>query len=430
MTKNVFSSLFILNAIIFFFQSLTKNLYPPLLIPVQETFGVDGGRAGLLVTLVFLGYGLARFPSGIMGDRLGYARTVLIGTWFMAAGFLLVGISPNYLSLAIFTFILGIASGIYVTAGYTLAVVIGTRGRAAFATAFYETFGSVASVLSPLIVSYFVLNLAWNYLFLILGVTLFVVGFIFSRNTKITKMEGNNASTASPEGSEGEEVIRAKKNSSGLWQVLKEEVADSLNIFKDPAIREFIIWSILVGGFSAFTWLGVNSFRPTYLVLGKGYEYEIANSIFALIAFSTLFTKVALGWLTDRLGTMRVMAFSMCMGVLLYGALVFSVATWQIIIIMVFLGAFTINTNMMINSYVLRNMPEKYQGTGFGFFCTAYTAIYSIGPSFSGFISENVGLNSAIFLTSLGAIIALLLVLGRLWRQKRNVRLASNQVHI
>ncbi len=420
MTKNVFSAFFILNAIIFFFQAITKNIYPPLLIPVQETYAVDSGQAGLLVTLVFFGYALARFPSGIMGDRLGYARTVLIGTWAMAAGFLLVGISPNYITMAIFTFILGIASGVYVTAGYTLAVIIGTRGKAAFATAFFETFGSIASVLSPLIVSYFVLNLEWHHLFLLVGIILIVVGFIFFRYTRIRGLEENhNLEEHSLE--IGEKDKSSNSSSNGFWQVIKQETADSLNIFRDPKIREFILWSILVGGLSAFSWLGINSFIPTYLVLSKGYEYEIANSLFAIIPFSTLFTKIGLGWLSDRLGTMRVMLFSISMGILFYTALVFSIATWQIIIIMVFLGAFSLNSNMMINSYVLRNMPEKYQGTGFGFFCMAYTVIYSIGPYFTGFLSEKASLDAAVLSSLAGAVAALLLVLGRLVKMRQQV---------
>ena len=48
-----FSTIFIINAGIFFPQALTKNLFPPLLLPLRDTFFIDNTQAGLLVTLVF-----------------------------------------------------------------------------------------------------------------------------------------------------------------------------------------------------------------------------------------------------------------------------------------------------------------------------------------------------------------------------------------
>jgi len=125
----IFGSVFLLNAVIFFFQALTKNLFPPLLLPLREAFLIDNAQAGLLVTLVFLGYALARFPSGILADQIGCTKTVLIGSAAMAFSFVGVSLSPGYPTLAVMTFILGVSSGIYVTAGYTLAVIIGFQGK-------------------------------------------------------------------------------------------------------------------------------------------------------------------------------------------------------------------------------------------------------------------------------------------------------------
>ena len=50
----ILGPVFLFNAIIFFFQALTKNLYPPLLVPLREAFLIDNARARLLITLVFL----------------------------------------------------------------------------------------------------------------------------------------------------------------------------------------------------------------------------------------------------------------------------------------------------------------------------------------------------------------------------------------
>jgi predicted MFS family arabinose efflux permease len=114
-------TIFIINACIFFFQALTKSVYAPLIVPFREAFMIDNAQAGFLVALVFLGYAIARFPSGIMADKWSCTKVIWAGSLAMALSFWTVAFSPNYYSIAFFTFTLGVSSGLYVTAGYTLA---------------------------------------------------------------------------------------------------------------------------------------------------------------------------------------------------------------------------------------------------------------------------------------------------------------------
>ena len=114
--------------------------------------------------------------------------------------------------------------------------------------------------------------------------------------------------------------------------------------------------------------------------------------MFAIIAFAGLITKVGVGLLADRLGSRPVLFFNLLLAVLLIFALTLAAAHWQLLIILALLGATCHNTNTVINSYVLRKMPQQYQGTGFGLFCTAYTIIYSCGPFLTGLFSISLGL--------------------------------------
>lgn len=418
MKNRLFGAIFILNAVIFFFQAMTKNVYPPLVLPFIEAFTIDKAQAGLLITLVFLGYALARFPSGILADRIGCTPTVYLGSLAMALSFFTVGLFPGYASTALFTFILGVSSGIYVTAGYTLAVILGTRSRAATATALFESFGMLAGIISPLLVTYFILYLNWQALFYTQGALLLAVTALFYRKRALSSMlEGlpgagihdlARARTEKTLGPARNEQGQTKKplRLAALWQ----ETKNSMAIFQDPQIRHFITWSTLVGGLGAISWAGVNSFVPTYLVEAKEYSYEAANRMFALVAVSALATKVCIGWLADRFGTLRVLLSNLLLSIFLFFAFTLVVQHLHILVILVLLGATCLNTNTLINSYVLRFMPEQYQGTGFGLFCTAYTIIYSCGPYLTGLLSVSLGLTQAIRFSSAGAIIAVLLI--------------------
>ena len=403
---------FILNALIFLFQALTKNLFPPLLLPLREAYMIDNSQVGLLVTLVFFGYALARFPSGIMADHIGCTKTILLGSAAMALSFLGVAVSPSYPVMAFMTFVLGVSSGVYVTAGYTLAVIIGSRERAATATAAFESFGIVAAIVSPILVTVFVIFLNWQLLFIVSGLLLALMTAAFYRfRERSTEFENEYAVH---NGIENKQLggLSGQKNSTGTLKGLFRDVLTSSIIFRDPLIRRFIIWSILVGGFGALSWTGINAFIPTFLVEERGYSYEIANQMFIIVAVAGLVAKIATGWLADRFGNNVVMFINLTLSFGLFIGLTLSVGHWQIMVILALLGAACLNTNTLINSYVLRNMPPRYQGAGFGLFSTAYTVIYSLGPYMTGFLSELFGLSRAIQLSSIGAVAAAALILA------------------
>ncbi len=404
MAKKIISLIFILNALFFFFQSISKGVYPPLLPPFMEFFEIGEDRAGLLVTLVFMGYALARFPSGIMADKIGCTKTVLIGSTAMAFSFMLVGLSPGYYTLALLTFILGVASGVYVTAGYTLAVVIGTRGRAATATALFELFGMLAAILSPLLVTFFILQLNWRFLFVFAGGALLLTSLLFywKKDLSLAYEKGDPFQVKESKGG-------YKVNSPRYYyQELKQAV---VLVLEDPHIKRFIIWSTLVGGFGALTWTGANSFIPTLLIQDKGYDYEVANRMFTLVPLAGLFTKVGIGWLGDRLETRHVLLGNLAVKSLTVLAIVMAQNHWLLIFLLVLWGSTALNSNTLINSYVLRHMPQDFQATGFGLFSTAYTMIYSCGPLFTGVISVHLSLRAAMAMSTLGAFTAILLLL-------------------
>lgn len=409
MLKLFFGTIFLLNALLFFFQAMTKNLFPPLLLPLREAFSIDNAQAGLLVSLVFFGYALARFPSGIMADRIGCTKTVLWGSGAMALSFIGVAFSPSYPILALMTFILGVSSGIYVTAGYTLAVIIGSRDRAATATAAFESFGILAGLVSPLIVTFFVLYLNWPLLFIVQGILLSAVTVLFFRSRKSS--ESLEADSAASNGLTATGKTGSIPRRRASFRSVLHETYESLRFLKDPSIRRFLLWSTLVGGFGALSWTGVNAFIPTFLVQERGYSYDVANSMFILVAASGLAAKLLTGWLADRFGNNVVMFINLTFSVSMFIALSIATEHWHLIMILILLGAACLNTNTLINSYVLRSMPVRHQGAGFGLFSTAYTVIYSLGPYLTGFLSDFLGLSRAIQLSSFGAITAAILIL-------------------
>ncbi|MDW7730375.1 MAG: MFS transporter [Bacillota bacterium] len=408
----VLGPVFLLNGVIFFFQALTKNLYPPMLVPLREAFLIDNAQAGLLVTLVFFGYALARYPSGVIADQIGCTRTILIGSCAMVISFIGVAFSPSYPLLALMTFILGVSSGIYVTAGYTLAVIIGSRKRATAATGAFETFGILSSVMSPIIVTLFVIYSSWQLLFALCGLLLILATFFFYRKREIAEcFESDYAALNGFNDEKGRVVSAGAGTESGAGGFLSK-IRASTAVFKEPVIRRFLIWSTLVGGFGALSLTGISSFIPTFLVEERSYSFDVANRMYIIIPLAGLLTKIVIGWLADRFGSKRVMFINLTLLTLFFLALTLARGHWQLIIILALIGAAALNANTLINAYVLRSMPPRYQGTGFGLFSTAYTVIYSFGPYLTGLLSVRLGLERAMQLSLIGALVAIALILA------------------
>jgi len=392
--------LFLTNALIFFFEGFSKTVYGPLLLPLMEDMAIGKGQAGMLVSLTFLGYSLLRFPSGIMVDILGRRLTILIGGSLMVLAFFGFGLAPAFYSLALFAFLLGAATGVYVTAGYTLAVNLVAPRWATRATALFELLAGSAAIFAPLLVNLFIQGPGWRALYLWAGgaaALATVIFAIFSRKP-----------------------IDALHERSG-----RENLKPTLKALGQKEIRGFLIWAILVGGMGALTWTAFKSFIPTFLVEEKGYNIIQANRLWLWVPVTGMITKMGIAWLGDRFDSRFVMA-----GILGINLLVFSVFTYPTsplvtLILLLLMGVTCTSQNTLINAHVMRTLPANLQGTGFGLFCTMYSIVYSLGPYLSGTGAEIWGLAWGLRVAVLGTVFALPLVMASLQREPRGQELAE-----
>ena len=375
-------ALFIANSFLFFFQGITKFIYVPLVTPIESSFEVGSTEAGLLITLVYLGYALARFPSGILADIFGCPRVIAGTGLLMSASLLLVGISPNFYAMAAFSFLMGASTGLYVTAGYSYSVILGQDRFETVSTALLETFGGISGLVAPLFVV-----LIWETLGLPISAFFYIMaaGALLASVIFIWLAKKNNLLAAESQKQGGASAGSASV--ADIWPKVKGAVT----ILKEPAINRFIIWATLVGGFGAFAIKGFESFIPSFLHNLGGYSFSSANQLFTILAISGLITKMAVAWAADKFGSKRILFVFYIFNFTLFFYLTSAPEHFGVIATLILFGITFKSHNTVINSYVLKVMPKEYQGTGFGLFSTLYTAIYSLGAVFTGFIADQAG---------------------------------------
>ncbi|MFB6076557.1 MAG: MFS transporter [Candidatus Nanohaloarchaea archaeon] len=90
-----------------------RFLIPAILPAIKAEFGVGNTGGGLVVTAIWLTYGLMQYPAGSLTDRLG-ERVLLTGSTILAAVSLVgVGVVPTYSLLLLAAAGFGLGTGLY-----------------------------------------------------------------------------------------------------------------------------------------------------------------------------------------------------------------------------------------------------------------------------------------------------------------------------
>jgi NNP family nitrate/nitrite transporter-like MFS transporter len=92
----------------------------PILEPIIKSFNIGLGRAGILISIIALFIGVFAITSGLVGQRLGIIRSLILGAWLMGIGGVLSGYATNYWALFACRAMEGIGFGIIMGPGQAL----------------------------------------------------------------------------------------------------------------------------------------------------------------------------------------------------------------------------------------------------------------------------------------------------------------------
>ena len=92
---------------------IVRMAFSPLLEPIMAEFGLSHAQGGFLFSVFFYGYVAMQVPAGLLGDRFGRKRVLVIGILLVAAASLATGLSGTLAALVLARLVTGLAQGMY-----------------------------------------------------------------------------------------------------------------------------------------------------------------------------------------------------------------------------------------------------------------------------------------------------------------------------
>ena len=150
------------------------------LLPAGTATGEVTYYSGLVTAVFMLGWALGGFVFGILGDRWGRAKTMMLTILLYSAFTGLSALSQNVWDFALYRFLTGLGVGGEFAAGVTLVAEVMPASARAHALGLLQSFGAIGNVIGSLL-SFVLMPLGWRWMFLIGVLPALLVAAVFRK---------------------------------------------------------------------------------------------------------------------------------------------------------------------------------------------------------------------------------------------------------
>ncbi|WP_336339168.1 MFS transporter [Haloarcula brevis] len=215
-------------------------------------FDVTTATVGVIVTVGYGLFGAGALPGGIVVDRIGSRRLITGCLLGMGGSYILLGLAPSMLVIALALVLWGLSASVYHPAGLSL-ISKGVEQRGT-GLAYHGVAGNLGIGLGPLVAAVLLLVADWQTVALVLGVPALLAAVYASR----ASFDETAAVTAATDG--------GSKASSGIDSV-GEFLTESKHLLTGSFLLVFVV--VMCSG---LYYRGVLTFLPELLRDLPGFE--------------------------------------------------------------------------------------------------------------------------------------------------------------
>ncbi|MEU0211163.1 MFS transporter [Streptomyces canus] len=364
---------------------------PLSMVALAAYFGLDSGQTGLFTTVTLLASGIGGALAGVLADRAGRVRALMITVVTYAIFTVACGFAPNFESLLAFRALQGLGFGGEWAVGAILVAEYASakhRGRTLGAIQSSWAVGwALAAIVYTLVFSVFDADTAWRVMFWTGALPALLVVWM-RRQVQ-----------------DAPEAIAVREKSAGKGSFAA--------IFKPDLLRTTIFAGLLSTGvqggyYTLATWV------PTYLKSDRGLSVVGTGGYLTFLISGAFLGYLTGGYLTDRLGRRRniwLFALLSAVCIVAYGNIPSGADTW--LLVLGFPLGFCMSAIFSgFGSYLSELYPTAVRGSGQGFTYNAGRAVGAVFPTTVGFLADSWGVGGALVFGAIGYGIAALALLG------------------
>lgn len=346
--------------------NLDRYIMNYAVLSITKDLHLSASATGLLLSSFFAGYAIMQMPGGLLADRLGPRKVLLISVIMWSIFTALTGAAWSMASMVVIRFLFGIGEGGFQPAGSKIISLTYAREERARAMSVVLSSSGIVGLFIPILSATMLTTLGWRTMFVIFGCFGAVIAVLYWIFIKLPK---DNANTA--------EAPIAGSNQKGSFKLL----------FKTP-----LMWNLLIAYFCmyAVNW-GLATWLPTYLSKARGLSLISLGWLQTIPGVVGIIAVYLSGYLIDKLPKGRERAYAslacVCVGILLY--LMFTSSN-----VTSFMVYQTINTIpltfvlILLPSIVLKNFSSSVAGSAMGIVNTGGQLAGFLTPLVIGFIVD------------------------------------------
>jgi len=340
------------------------TVMPVLFTAAADELHLSIAQIGLLWSMLPIGAAVVAVPGGMLGDRLGFVKTIGIGCFAVAAANVLRGLATSLPALTLFMFLCGAAIALVFPNLQRVSGVFFPRRQLGLATGVSVSGFAIGGVLTTALSATVVMPLtgSWRHVLFLYSLVCLVVGVVWLlvlRGRGTPQGESPGPETSRPGFANS---IAAVFGSREAWLLAIGELG-------------------LVGSF-----ISLNGYLPVYLE-STGLAKSLADTMTSTLFIASIAGAIGIPALADRIGAGKVV---MIVSAVIATAAIALFATsvpalyWALIPLV---GATTqgIGTLALAHAMQIRRIGQTHAGTALGF----------IGgmANFGGFVMPAIGGN-------------------------------------
>jgi NNP family nitrate/nitrite transporter-like MFS transporter len=259
---------------ILFFTFLSRVVFSPLLVQIEEELHLSHAKSGSLFLLISIGFAPVMLCSGFVSQRLTHRGTILLSSVTCGVAVLIIAFSRSLFTIQLGMIVLGMGSGLYFPSAMATMTRLVDPEHWGKAISLHEAGPTMGYVLAPIVAELGLAFTSWRGVLVIVGAGGLIMAATF-----------------------------AVFGQGGRFTGEPPRLDNVGRIFYQPSFWVIAVLMSLACGAS----VGVYAILPVYLISEQGLDQGLVNTVVGLSRISGLVAVFLAGWLADRFGAKRVM---------------------------------------------------------------------------------------------------------------------------